>query len=223
MGGRGIWRRYLLGKPGGIKSHTQYVFNIIDNPFGLDKMLGGALMSKAGLVISQIRAPDHSRPSQPETLTPEERAVWDNFEGPRIRKRHQAPGELENLEELETPSPQAHDHAAIHVPSQIVRARRDRAGRFQRLVGRWTMISPSPMPLACRAMSISAKWPCIFTRTTTRCENSPRRRRNETGHHAPLSASTFTLSRNRSRSSSRMLIFPLRPLRPIRRQGTRPC
>jgi hypothetical protein len=73
-----IWRRYLLGKPGGIKSHTQHVFNIIDNPFGLDKMLGGALISKAGLVISQIGPLIMVGHLKPETLTPEERAVWDN-------------------------------------------------------------------------------------------------------------------------------------------------
>jgi hypothetical protein len=71
------WRRYLLGE-GGIKSYTQHVFNIIDNPFGLDKMLGGALISKAGLVISQIGPLIIVGILEPEKLTPEERAVWGN-------------------------------------------------------------------------------------------------------------------------------------------------
>jgi hypothetical protein len=73
-----IWRRYLLGKPEGIKSYTQHVFNIIDNPFGLDKMLGGALPDRSGLVLSQIGPLIIVGHLRPESLTLDERAVWDN-------------------------------------------------------------------------------------------------------------------------------------------------
>jgi hypothetical protein len=73
-----VWRRRLLGKSGGIKSYTQHVFNIIDNPFGLDKMLGGALPDRSGLVLSQIGPLIMVGLLDPQNLTSEERAVWDN-------------------------------------------------------------------------------------------------------------------------------------------------
>lgn len=73
-----VWRRYLLGKQGGIKSYTQHVFNIIDNPFGLDKMLGGVAPDRSGLVLSQIGPLIMVGILEPEKLTDDERAVWGN-------------------------------------------------------------------------------------------------------------------------------------------------
>jgi hypothetical protein len=73
-----VWRRYLVGKQGGIKSCTQHVFNIIDNPFGLDKMLGGAIPTRSGLVLSQIGPLIIVGILEPEKLTIEETAVWEN-------------------------------------------------------------------------------------------------------------------------------------------------
>src|SRR5262249_5491176 len=72
------WRRYLLGKSGGIGAYTQHVFNIIGNPFGLEKMLGGAVPDRSGLVLSQIGPLIMVGILEPEKLTPEERAVWGN-------------------------------------------------------------------------------------------------------------------------------------------------
>jgi hypothetical protein len=73
-----VWRRYLLGKPGGLGAYTQHVFNIIDNPFGLEKMLGGAVPERSGLVLSQIGPLIMVGILEPEKLTSEERAVWGN-------------------------------------------------------------------------------------------------------------------------------------------------
>jgi hypothetical protein len=73
-----VWRRYLLGKPGGLGAYTQHVFNIIDNPFGLEKMLGGAVPARSGLVLSQIGPLIMVGILEPEKLTDEERAVWGN-------------------------------------------------------------------------------------------------------------------------------------------------
>jgi hypothetical protein len=72
------WRRYLYGRQGNLGAYTQHVFNIIGNPFGLDKMLGGAVPDKKGLVLSQIGPLIIVGILEPEKLTPEERAVWGN-------------------------------------------------------------------------------------------------------------------------------------------------
>jgi hypothetical protein len=73
-----VWRRYLLGKQGGVKAYTQHVYNIIDNSFGLDKMLGGVVLDKWGLALSQIGPLIIVGILEPEKLTDDERAVWDN-------------------------------------------------------------------------------------------------------------------------------------------------
>lgn len=73
-----VWRRYLLGKRGGLGTYTQHVFNIISNPFGLEKMLGGAVPDRSGLVLSQIGPLIMVGILEPGELTPEERAVWGN-------------------------------------------------------------------------------------------------------------------------------------------------
>jgi hypothetical protein len=73
-----VWRRHLLGKQLSLRSYTQHVFNIIDNPFGLDKMLGGAPPERTGLVISQTGPLVIVGILEPEKLTEEELPVWGN-------------------------------------------------------------------------------------------------------------------------------------------------
>ncbi len=73
-----IWRRHLLGKSGGLGGYTQHVFNILNNPFNLDKMLGGEVPDRSGLVLSQIGPLIIVGILEPEKLTDEERAVWGN-------------------------------------------------------------------------------------------------------------------------------------------------
>ncbi len=102
-----IWRRYLLGKPGGIKSYTQHIFNIIDTPFGFDKMLGGALVQKPGLILSQIGPLIMVGHLNPQDLSPEERAVWDNS---KVRASGGTIKPLVNWKSWRTGKGQAHKH-----------------------------------------------------------------------------------------------------------------
>ncbi len=102
-----VWRRYLLGKPGGLGPYTQHVFNIIDNPFGLEKMLGGAVPDKSGVVLSQIGPLIMVGILEPEKLTPEERAVWGNSQ---VRALGGAIKPLMDWKTWRTGKGQAHKH-----------------------------------------------------------------------------------------------------------------
>lgn len=101
------WRRYLLGKQGGLGAYTQHVFNILGNPFGLEKMLGGAVPDRSGLVLSQIGPLIMVGILEPEKLTPEERAVWDNS---RVRASGGVIEPLADWKTWRTGKGQAHRH-----------------------------------------------------------------------------------------------------------------
>jgi hypothetical protein len=102
-----IWRRYLLRKSGGTKSYTQHVFNIIDNPFGLDMMLGGAVPGRSGLVLCQIGPLIMVGLLDPQNLTPEERAIRDNS---RVRASGGVIKPIVNWRTWRTGKGQAHKH-----------------------------------------------------------------------------------------------------------------
>ena len=74
----GIWKRYLRMSAPRIKSYTQHIFNVIDNPFGLEKMLGGALVREQSLVLSQIGPLLIVGHLKPQDLSAEEQITWRN-------------------------------------------------------------------------------------------------------------------------------------------------
>ncbi len=82
------WRFFLLDKVVGIKSFTQHVFLINDNPQKLDLMIGGRVTDKFGYVLSQIGPLLIVGHLLPELLTADERITWRNSqinrEGGRI-------------------------------------------------------------------------------------------------------------------------------------------
>ena len=70
------WRRYLHGDAVGVKSYTQHVWLISNNPHGFDKMLGGIVIEQEGIVLSQIGPLLIAGQLTPERLTERDAIIW---------------------------------------------------------------------------------------------------------------------------------------------------
>jgi hypothetical protein len=78
------WRRYLLGKEVGVKAFSQHTFLISDNPQGFDKMLGGTVFRKLGIVFSQVGPLLFVGHLRPDLLSADEKITWKKSQISRL-------------------------------------------------------------------------------------------------------------------------------------------